>query len=364
MDDPGSSSVALQPKSLVHLPKELLHLVASSLDITSALSLLTTSKLLSQPAESRIWSEIGLTLPDHHGEHPLERPYAHGTHEYCNWAKGAAKAAEHRARDDLDKRVKEIMMASNKRRLGYVKNLELMARAGSATSSAFFLSCVASRLESLTIVPPLKHIWDENWQPEYHETFYARLHDLGSSNTFRLPALRSLDITLSTGVEYVDSILLLLEAAAPTLEELRLDMSANIRGIDEDMSRTGPNYPDGYYDITFSLRKLKTLTVIYPGVFHDTLDIALQTATNLQMVTIRGACKPSPGLDEDFAEHLRTCGVQELKWTKRHMMDFLWEWHDWEGETGVDAFEFLTTLVLEHQTVTSPPCIEVRQLSA
>ena len=294
-------------------------MVTSNLDIPACLSLLTTSKQLSLSAEARIWSDIHLTLPDHHGEHPLERPYDHGTGQYWTWAEAEARRAEVRAREDLKTKVETILCQGTRRRFDCVRSVEIENRPGGAVQMAALLTLVKNRLEKLVIRPPLKHIWDDKWNPDYPETLFAQLHLLHDGARFTLPALVALDLTFSTNIEWADSLWIMLSIAR-NVRELKLVVpNGRFHMHGEDDERT--LIPQVDLDICgeVCLGELQSLTIDWQlDRMPFWLELALMSATELREVRLKGEFGCDPDLDRDLYDHLMGCdSLKFLSWTRR-----------------------------------------------
>lgn len=162
-------------RTLTSLPKELLTLIASHLDISTAKNLAITAKHLTVPAESRIWSSINLVLQSHWGEYPLVQPHSRHSSRYCTWAKEEATRAEERGRQAAKELVKKVLIAGNDRKFTYIRDVTLQQRTGSNHAIVQLLDFTYQSVKSIKITPPCAHVFDELWGPSYYETFYGKL---------------------------------------------------------------------------------------------------------------------------------------------------------------------------------------------
>jgi hypothetical protein len=119
------------PKSLLSLPKELMADICGQLDQRTAINLLYVHRSFHQPAESRIYRDITLSIPTYWGEPVLIRPERYGSHEYVAWAKKQAKEVELAGRAEARRRAEELIVALSTRgleRWRYIRKLVIEPR--------------------------------------------------------------------------------------------------------------------------------------------------------------------------------------------------------------------------------------------
>ncbi|ORX34910.1 hypothetical protein BD324DRAFT_652632 [Kockovaella imperatae] len=118
------------------------------------------------------------------------------------------------------------------------------------------------------------------WEPEYHETLYSHLLQLRISQRLKLDSLTSLDLTFSSGKEFEDSLICLLQAV-PKLEILKIRIPGVLWIIHDDSERFGPVPDLGNLYNDCQLESLKYFTLDCTEI-PPSLVAALDTACHLE----------------------------------------------------------------------------------
>ncbi|KAK4686839.1 hypothetical protein P7C73_g3281, partial [Tremellales sp. Uapishka_1] len=293
--------------TLLSLPKEVLQIVASHLDIKTALSLVVACKAVQAVAESRIWRDVNLTLPPHYGEYPLIQPHRCESSRYCAWARGEARRAEVRAREAARIRIREIIRCGHRgdNRFSHVQKVEIMDRVGSNNGNIEFLALVHLHVKEIIIRPPLTHVFDHMWVLPYHATFLYKVRDFDG---VPFPSLVKLDITLSEVCDVKDLILIL--RSTPYLRALTLDTAKSAEDADQDGDEGGcdrcqewvreelPTLP------VFNLKHLTVTTGTYSHQTTETLNDIIDAAVNLTHLTFTGKTLPDAVFTHSSLKHL------------------------------------------------------------
>jgi len=174
--------------------------ICSRLDQKSAISLLYVHRSFHQPAESRIYRDITLSIPTYWGEPVLIRPphLHYGTEPYIKWAKKQAKEVEMAGRAEARRRAEEMIMNLSKgtERWRYIRKLVIEPRVGANNAIVQILSLARQYITEIIIVTSRKHIYRSEWAPKTGETLWAKLADFGPFETYTFPNLNTIAIDL------------------------------------------------------------------------------------------------------------------------------------------------------------------------
>jgi hypothetical protein len=210
------------PKSLLSLPKELMADICSQLDQKTAINMLYVHRSFHQPAESRIYRDITLSIPTYWGEPVLIRPERYGSHEYVAWAKKQAKEVEMAGRAEARRRAEEmiVILSRGAERWRYIRKLVIEPRVEANNAIIQILSLARNYITELEIIKSRDHIYRNEWYPADNERIWSKLTDFGSVDKYSFPNL----VKASFHLEHNDcsSIPALLLQRTPVLEEVSI----------------------------------------------------------------------------------------------------------------------------------------------
>jgi hypothetical protein len=262
------------PKSLLSLPKELMADICSQLDQKTAINMLYVHRSFHQPAESRIYRDITLSIPTYWGEPVLIRPERYGSHEYVVWAKKQAKEFEMAGRAEARRRAEELIVALSTRgleRWRYIRKLVIEPRVEANNAIIQILSLARNYVTEIEIVKSRDHIYRDQWTPTRKESFWGKFSDFGSVDKYTFPNL----VKVSVNLEDWDCSCLpeLLLQRAPHLEHIEL-----YGGNPTDYLHREPEGPDEYCDCPYQETPEREATHRSPP-WEATLRVAHITCT-------------------------------------------------------------------------------------
>jgi hypothetical protein len=246
LSNPQTTSIN-PPKSLLSLPKELMADICSQLDQKTAINMLYVHRSFHQPAESRIYRDITLSIPTYWGEPVLIRPERYGSHEYVAWAKRQAKEVEMAGRAEARRRAEELIVALSTRgleRWRYIRKLVIEPRVEANNAIIQILSLARNYVTEIEIIKSRDHIYRDQWTPTRKESFWGKFADFGSVDKYIFPNLVKVSVNLEDGdCSCLPELLL---QRAPHLEHVEL-----YGGTPTDYSHDEPEGPDDYCDCPY-----------------------------------------------------------------------------------------------------------------
>ena len=245
--DPKMMTSINPPKSLLSLPKELVADICSQLDQKTAINLLYVHRSFHQPAESRIYRDITLSIPTYWGEPVLIRPERYGSNEYIAWAKKQAKGVEMAGRAEARRRAEELIVALSTRGLErwiYIRKLVIEPRVEANNAIIQILSLARNYVTEIEIIKSRDHIYRDQWTPKRKESFWAKFADFGLVDKYTFPNL----VKVSVKLEIWDCCCLpeMLLQRTPNLEHVELQ-----GGTATDLSHSEPQDPDDICDCPY-----------------------------------------------------------------------------------------------------------------
>ena len=197
--DPKMMTSINPPKSLLSLSKELMADICSQLDQKTAINLLYVHRSFHQPAESRIYRDITLSIPTYWGEPVLIRPERYGSNEYIAWAKKQAKEVEMAGRAEARRRAEELIVALSTRgleRWRYIRKLVIEPRVEANNAIVQILSLARNYITEIDIIKSRDHIYRSQWTPTRKESFWGKFADFGSVDKYMFPNLVKVSVDL------------------------------------------------------------------------------------------------------------------------------------------------------------------------
>jgi len=211
------------PRSLLSLPREVMSDVCAQLDQKTAINLLFVHRSLHQPAESRIYRDITLSIPTYWGEPVLIRPdIEYGSDEYVAWAKRRSMRVELAGRAEARRRAEEMIMSLSRgvERWRYVKKLVIEPRVEANNAIVQILSLARKYVTEIEIIKSRDHIYRDQWTPTRGDTFWSKLAGFGSVKQYSFPNL----VKVTSSLESWECSCLpeLLLIRAPRLEVVKI----------------------------------------------------------------------------------------------------------------------------------------------
>jgi len=221
--------------------------ICSQLDQKTAINLLYVHRSFHQPAESRIYRDITLSIPTYWGEPVLIRPERYGSNEYVAWAKRQAKEVEMAGRAEARRRAEELIVALSTRgleRWRYIRKLVIESRVEANNAIVQILSLARNYITEIEIIKSRDHIYRSQWTPTRKESFWGKFADFGSVDKYTFPNLVKVSVKLEAGdCSCLPELLL---QRAPHLEHVELD-----GGIPTDYWHNEPEGIDHYCDCPY-----------------------------------------------------------------------------------------------------------------